>query len=70
MTSTDNYVLVEKARIAEAGVAPGAGQPVEFIKTVIRTYETNGRAQEDLDLINEMLPERRFEVLTVGFVDR
>lgn len=61
----DTYVLVEKDRIWLAD-----DQPREIIKAVIRTYESNGRAQDDLALLQQMLPSLRFDILPVEYIDR
>lgn len=68
-TNDETFMLVEKARIAGAGTTPGETQPIEIITSVIRTYLSRGRADDDLTLMNQMLPERRFEVMTTEFID-
>ncbi|HJV52825.1 MAG TPA: hypothetical protein VJ652_15260 [Noviherbaspirillum sp.] len=65
----ENFILIQKERIAEVGIVPGDGKPVEVIKAVIRSYESSRRAEEDLALMQEMLPNARFEIVTVEHID-
>lgn len=54
---TDNFVLVE--------TDPSTGMTI----AVLRTYEASRRAEEDLDLLQTMLPGRHFKVVCVPYLD-
>lgn len=47
-------------------VEPGS----PLIKAVIRTYESNNRAQEDLELLQEQNPEKVYLIIPTQFIDR
>ena len=52
----DHYVLVE--------IDLSTGMTIE----VVRTFESDERAQEDLDLLTTLNPERVFKIVTVVHV--
>ena len=54
---TDSFVLVE--------TDPATGMTI----AVLRTYEASRRAEEDLDLLQTMIPDRHFKVICVGYID-
>ena len=58
-TPTETFVLVEMHTTTE----------IKAVKTVIRTYLSAPRADEDLELMQEAAPHNRFEVLTVTHID-
>lgn len=52
----DTYVLIEIDPL------PGA------VMSVVRTFESDERAQEDLELLTTLNPERVFKIVTVVHV--
>jgi len=58
-TLTETFVLVELHTTVE----------IKAIKTVVRTYLSASRAEEDLDLMAAAAPHNRFEIITVTHID-
>jgi hypothetical protein len=65
MATFDNVVLVEIETITTPD-----GQERAIIKRVLRSYDGKGRSDEDIDLLKQVCPDRRFEVQPVSYVDR
>ena len=61
----ETFVLVEMRQITAQD-----GSTVDAIRSILRTYENNDRAQEDLALMNQILPDLPFRVLQVDHFDR
>lgn len=63
-TATETFVLAEMRTVT----APD-GSKAETIRTVVRTYLSNRRAEQDLALMNEVLPDIAYRILTVEHID-
>lgn len=61
---TETFALVEMRTVSTEG-----GGFVESIATIHRTYLTERRANEDLALMNAVLPDMTFRVLLIEHVD-
>lgn len=65
----ENYVLVETADMPHP-TSSGQCSVVRVVKSVLRTYESKPRADEDLELLESVLPDLKFEVREVAYIDR
>jgi hypothetical protein len=63
-TATETYVLAEMRTIT----APD-GSKAETIRTIVRTYLSNRRAEQDLELMNQLQPDVAYRVFTVEHID-
>lgn len=67
--SSETFVLVESQRIAGEGDIAGITRPITVIKRVVRTYLSRGRADEDVMLLRDAMPDRHFDVQTAEHID-
>jgi hypothetical protein len=56
--STENFILVEVE-----------DQPLTRITNIVRSYLSQRRAQQDLDLLSELNPGKVYELHTVEHID-
>lgn len=70
----ENFIFVEMTvppykagDVAE--MLDGGRRPELLIGSVIRSYTSRTRAQEDLALMKEILPTRKFDILVVEHID-
>lgn len=45
------------------------GSKVETIRTIVRTYLSASRAEQDVELLNTLLPDLPYRVFTVEHID-
>lgn len=60
----ETYVLAEMRTVDLLD-----GGKAEVIRTVLRTFSSMRRAEEDMQLLNETLPDLPFRIFTVGHID-
>ena len=60
----ESIVLVEIRTFTAEG-----GGKVEAIRSVVRSYLTERRAQEDLELMRQSLPDLDYRVLVIEHID-
>lgn len=63
-TATETYVLAEMRTVTLSD-----GSQAETVRTIVRTYLSNRRAEQDLELMNTLLPDLPYRVFTVEHID-
>ena len=63
-TATETCVLAEMRTIT----APDGSQ-AETVRTIVRTYLSNRRAEQDLELMTMLQPNIAYRVFTVEHID-
>lgn len=61
----ETFVLIERIKVQ----FNPSGKEVEVIDKIIRTYLSRSRATDDMDLLREAAPDRRFDIIEVQHID-
>ncbi len=67
--SDENFILVKKERIATAGFDLETKHDVTVIASVVRSYLTEKRAFQDLEILQDAQPEAIYDVISISHID-
>ena len=62
--SDENFILVKKERIDT-----GALEPAMVITSIVRSYLTERRAFQDLEILQDAQPEAIYDVISISHID-